>query len=37
MEEFTYTLKAAMNTAACGTTLQKNSAVLYCISGTSDL
>ena len=26
-----------MNTAACDTALQKYSAVLYCISGTSDL
>ena len=26
-----------MNTAACGTALQKYSAVLHCISGTNDL
>ena len=37
MKEFTYIWKTTMNTAACDTALQKYSAVLYCISGTSDL
>ena len=30
MKKFTFTWKTTMNTAACGTALQKNSAMLNC-------